>query len=373
MRTGYNLAISSAVAAVSLAGFAAAAQFGHQHQPSSGQQGRHPHWKKENIVRLGPVAKHGLFAEGIETGSGESATWKIRVDARSNQVRAQVTGGGPWYVGNLERSVNPGSIGTFYYSGIQGWPGVYGVVSKNVTRVAVTMNNHQTLNLYPVAAAGRRWIGLLMPLSARAMSFTAYSGKTELARAVSTGALPPVSWLRPGQKGPASQYTFIAKARVPSGSGHHLRWNSAVQAGPTGYCVALIVSLASRQGFLSENCMSPDTAQSAGVKEIVSRPFARWLLGTARPSVAYLKFDLAKGKALRAPAVLVSGQRFFGLALLPRQNVTNWAAYDKAGHRLYGGTGQPKVDRYTGPLAAAGWAANNTCALSSKACPRAHG
>jgi hypothetical protein len=48
------------------------------------------------------------------------------------------------------------------------------------------------------------------------------------------------------------------------------------------------------------------------VKEIVPRSFARWLLGTAKPSVAYLKFELAKGKALRAPAVLVSGQRFWG-------------------------------------------------------------
>ncbi|HEY3903834.1 MAG TPA: hypothetical protein VGM14_08030 [Streptosporangiaceae bacterium] len=48
------------------------------------------------------------------------------------------------------------------------------------------------------------------------------------------------------------------------------------------------------------------------MKEIVPRSFARWLLGTAKPSVAYLKFELAKGKALRAPAVLVSGQRFWG-------------------------------------------------------------
>jgi hypothetical protein len=373
MRTGYNLAISTAVAAVSLAGFAAAGQFGHlQHRGSSGEPGRHhPHWKNERVVRLGPVAKHGLVAEGIVTGNKQEATWKIRVDGSRNQIRTQVTGGGPWYVGNLKQSVNPGSIGTFYNAGIVGWPGLYGVVSKNVTRIAVTMNNHQKLNLYPVTAAGRRWVGLLMPQNGRAMTFTAYSGKTELGRVVNS--FMPVTWLLPGQKGPAGGYKFIHKGRVPSGSGHHLFWNAAVQPGPYGYCLVLNVDIAARQGFVSNDCMSPDTAQSAGVKEIVPRSLARWVLGTAKPSVAYLKFELAKGKELRAAAVLVSGQRFFGLALLPRQTVTSWAAYDKAGHKLYGGTGQPKIDRFVGPLSAGGWADNATCALSTEACQRLHG
>jgi hypothetical protein len=373
MRTGYNLAISTAVAAISLGGFAAVTQFGQlQHHGSSGEAGRHhPHWRNERAVRLGPVAKHGLVAEEIMTGHKQQATLKILVDASRNQVRAQVTGGGPWYVGNLKRSVNPGSIGTFYNAGITGWPGVYGVVSNDVTRVAVTMRNHQKLNLYPVSAAGRRWVGLLMPQSARVMTITAYSGKTELGRVIDS--FMPVTWLLPGQKGPAGEDKVIRKGRVPSGSGHHLLWNAQVQPGPWGFCLALEVSLAARQGFVSNNCISPDTAQSAGVKEIMSRSFARWLLGTAKPSVAYLKFELAKGKAQRAPAVLVSGQRFFGLALLPRQTVTSWAAYDKAGHKLYGGTGQPKIDRFVGPLSAGGWADNATCALSARACQRLHG
>ncbi|HET7014407.1 MAG TPA: hypothetical protein VFI65_10880 [Streptosporangiaceae bacterium] len=368
MRTGYNLAISTAVAAVSLAGFAAVSQVGHlRHHATSGEPGRHTYGKKETIVRLGPIAKHGLFAEGIETGKQRTAIWKLRIDASHNQVRAQVTGEGVWYVGNLKESVNPGSIGTFYNGGIDNWPGVYGVVSNNVTRVAVTLNNHQKLNLYPVAAAGRRWVGLLTPIGIRPATFTAYSGKTELARVVNTSL--PVTWLLPGQKGPAGKFRFINRGRVSSGSGHHLPWNVSLQSGPFGYCLVLDVSIA-HGGFLGSDCMSPDTAKSAGAKALVSRRYARWLLGTAKPSVASLLFTLSGDKTLRVPVVSVGGQRFFGLALPAGLKVVIWAARDKAGHKLYGGFGQPKIDRYTGPLAAGGWADNSTCALSAKACPR---
>lgn len=67
---------------------------------------------------------------------------------------------------------------------------------------------------------------------------------------------------------------------------------------------------------------------------------------------------------LRAPAVLVSGQRFFVVILVHKQEVASCAAYDKAGHELYGGTGSPRIDRYTGPLSAIGWADNVSCRLS---------
>jgi hypothetical protein len=376
MRTGYNLAISTAVAAVSLAGFAAVGQFGHGHQrqASSGEPGRHgTHWRKEQIVRLGPVAKQGVFAEGIESGNQRRAIWIFRVDTRRNQVRAQLTGSGVWYVGNLKESVNPGSIGTFYNGTVDVWSGVYGVVSKNVTRVAVTLTDHEKLNLYPVAAAGRRWVALLTAPSAEAMTFTAYSGKTELAWAVND--VGPVTWLLPGQHGLAKQTSQVNQGSIPAGSGHRLHWSLVAQAGPWGYCLLLTGTFA-HGGFGANDCMSPDTAKSAGVKAVVHGVpprLARWLVGTAKPSVAYLKFKLAGGKTLRARAVLADSQRFFGLPLLAGQDVASWAAYDKAGHKLYGGTGSPKIDRYTGPLSGTGWAGNDPCALSTKACQRAHG
>lgn len=120
--------------------------------------------------------------------------------------------------------------------------------------------------------------------------------------------------------------------------------------------------------------MSPDTAQSAGVKAVITstpRWLARWLLGTAEASVAYLKFGLAGGKALRARAVPVSGQPFLVVALPPGQSIVSRAAYDKAGHKLDGGTGTPKIDTYTGPLSASGWAGIN-CALSDEKLPECH-
>ena len=347
MRIGYNLAISTAVAAVSLAGFAAAAQFGHlhQHHAVTGKPGRpSTHWKKETIVRLGPVAKRGLVAEGIETGDNRTATWKIRVLPRHNMVTGQLTGSGVWYIGNLKKSVNPGAIGTFYNAATNGWPGVYGVVSNDVTRVAVTVGKHQTLNLYPVAAAGRRWVALLTPPgSARPTTFTAYSGKTELAHGINS-AVGPVTWLLPGQHGLAKQARSLGGGKISARSGQELTWSLEAQAGPWGYDLMLNSQLG-HNVFIGIYSMSPDTAKSAGVKQIAnagSPRLARWVLGTAKPSVAYLKFDLAGRKALRASAVLLEGQRFFGLPLAHGPKVTSWAAYDKAGHKLYGGTGLPE-------------------------------
>lgn len=381
MRTGYNLAISTTVAAVSLAGFAAVAQFGngHQHRAVAGKPGRQAtHWKKERIVRLGPVAKHGLVAEGIETGAhGKTATWKIRIDSRHNQVTSQLTGAGRWYVGNLKQSVNPGSIGTFYNAATGDFSGVYGVVSKKVTRVAVTLGNqHQKVNLYPVAAAGRRWVALLTPFSARARTFTAFSGKTELAHSVNAN-VGPVTWLLPGQPGLPKHQMKVSQGTIPVRSGKPLHWSLGANTGPVGYCMVLGGFFGHLgNGFATGDCMSPDTAKSAGVKAVlhsVPPRVARWLLGTAEPSVAYLKFELAGGKTVRVPAVLVHGQGFFVLPLAHGQKVTSWAAYSKAGHKLYGGTGSPKIDRYTGPLAGTGWADNSPCALATQACQRAHG
>ncbi len=372
MRTGYNLAISTAVAAVSLAGFAAVAQLGHlHHQATTGKPGRpSTHWKKETIVRLGPVEKHGLVAEGIDTGDKGTTTWKIRVLPRHNMVTGQLSGGEMWFIGNLTPSINRGAIGTFFNGATDDWPGVYGVVSKDVTRIAVTVGKHQTLNLYPVAAAGRRWVALLTPPGApRAMTFTAYSGKTVLASGVNAGT-GPVTWLLPGQHGLAKQSRPIGAGKIHAKSGV-LRWSLEAQAGPWGYSLDLSSDLGD-SGMVAIVGMSPDTAKSAGVKSIptlFSPNLARFLLGTAKPSVAYLKFELAGGrKALRAPAVLVEGQRFFGVPLAHGAHVTSWAAYDQAGHKLYGGIGAPKIDKYVGPLAGTGWANNIPCQLGTPGC-----
>jgi len=56
--------------------------------------------------------------------------------------------------------------------------------------------------------------------------------------------------------------------------------------------------------------------------------------------------------------------------LVHKQRVASWATYDKAGHTLYGGTGLPKVDRYTEPLSAVGWADNIGYAASIENTPQ---
>jgi len=284
-RTGYHVAVSAAVIAVGLAGFAAVTQLGHmrQHEAPSTKPVRHhhasAHWPKERIVNLGPVAKNGVFAEGIVTGNLDPGTWKIWLDTRHNQIRERASSYGVYRVGKLKESVNPGSIGTFYPFSQVDWAGFYGVVSGNVTKVAVRLNDHQTVNLHPVAAAGRRWVGIITPIGVEPTAFTAYSGNTELGRALNFFS-GTVTWLRPGQNGPATQTVRIGGGRLPNGTGHNSRVNLMVRAGPWGYCLPL--PLAAFPGA----CMSPDTARSSGVKAIVQiSPVTRVLAGTAGPSV----------------------------------------------------------------------------------------
>jgi hypothetical protein len=64
-----------------------------------------------------------------------------------------------------------------------------------------------------------------------------------------------------------------------------------------------------------------------------------WLIGTARPPVAYLRLMLAHSTTLKVPVTVVSGHRFFATRIGAR--VIRWGAFNAAGRELYGGSGPP--------------------------------
>ena len=345
MRIGHRVIAAAAVIVAGAAIAAAVAGLGHmrRHQtapvtPITRQRQRFP---VQRVFKLADHARHGVIAEGTSKGEGWNGTWRIWIDAHTGKIYDGLVGFKRWTVGSLSKSEHVGAIATFHNANIEAWTGTYAAVAPDVTRLVVTLNNGQKVTMYPVAAAGRRWVGLLTPMSVYAVSGHAYAGHTELGHMKTFGGLP-VTWLGPGQTGLLVQSRRIGTGFVPMHS--RQRWWAVVQAGPWGYCISLNPASYDLDPFYS--CITPAQAASPGVKAVAdTRPKerARWLIGTARPSVAYLRLDIADGTSIQVPTVAVDGQLFYALAIVRGQVVVSWGAYDPAGHRVYGGIGSPPV------------------------------
>ncbi len=223
------------------------------------------------------------------------------------------------------------------------WNAVVGVVRSDVTSVLVTMSDGQTLRLRPVTAAGNHWVGLIYwPSAAQVVRVSAYSGGNELGVVlpfIGSQTMPGTyyyNWLHQGPKGPAEQQRVIA-----GGGTGPAAWSASILAGPWGYCAVQQLPIAHG---LRQACWSPQVL-GAGARLLtrVSAPggASTWLVGQARPQAAYLLLDLAGGGRVRVPVIAVSGRSFYALRFSRGQSVASWAAYDAAGHRLYGGRGAP--------------------------------
>jgi hypothetical protein len=346
MRIGYRVSVGAAVVVACAAVAAAMTGLSDLHNshsaPAAPKRHHQVRWPVQRVLRLADRARDGVIAEGTSKGFGWDGRWRIWIDTRTGKVYDGLVGSRRWTVGSLAKSDHVGGIATFHGANIEAWPGVYAVVAPDVTRIVAALNSGQKLTLYPVRAASHRWVGLLLPLGVYVTTETAYSGRTELGHMV-TFSGEPVSWLSPGQSGPAVRSGPVGTGFVPFHS--RIRWSATVQAGPWGYCLSL-------RGFqtigLDADCITFADARVPGVKaEAWSYPKgrARWLVGTAGPAVAYLKLDVADGTTIEVPAVAVDGQRFYALAIVTGQVVVRWGAYDRAGTRLYGGSGEPHVER----------------------------
>ena len=222
------------------------------------------------------------------------------------------------------------------------WNSVYGIVRPDVTRIDFKMSNGPTISVRPVAAAGHRWIGLVFRDGVVITRATAYAGATELAYSVPFigGDLRAgtyfLSWLHPGQRGPAHADRYFA-----SGGPGGRSWNALILAGQFGYCATLEVMVTNGA---RQDCWSVSSLRSS-VRVIMRWGAAsaqpRWIVGTARPAVAYLRLYLAGGGTARVRVTEVSGQNFYAMQIGPGPRILRWGAFDVAGHRLYGGRGAP--------------------------------
>jgi hypothetical protein len=296
-----------------------------------------------------PTRSGGAVVVGAGTIDGRP--WRVTVDSTDAMLCAGVTGlqRSCTGLGGLAHVSGPASLsgaavavpGSFTSFGPPTWNSVFGTVGRNVTRVSVQLLHGATVSLTPVAAAGYRWIGLVLPLSAWIDTVIAYSDSGELAYSVPAhgGLLRPgtyfVTWLRPGQVGPRQAERYLATGGS-GGSG----WDALVAAGPWGYCVSMGIPVSAPQ----ENCLAAGLVAS-GVKVLMrwgSPPAVpRWFIGTAKPDVAFLRLTLASGGSIRISVAEVSGQKFYAMEVGAGQAIVRWGAFSGAGRWLYGGSGAP--------------------------------
>lgn len=306
--------------------------------------------------RVQPQAPHVGKAGLIAQGRYEGYLWRIVVNRARNRLCAGEADLRQSCVElrHLEHLSGPASLSGAVVdvklrqpvggsNGPPVWNGLFGIVRPDVTKIELLLADESVVTVRPVTAAGYRWVGVVLPpYVTSVVEATVYSGDTKIAYSVPYygGELRPgtyfVSWLHPGQPGPSERARYIATG----GSGGN-GWDAFVDAGPWGYCVSLDAPV---PDGAQQNCWSPASlrARARVIMRGGSPPAEpRWMVGTAGPSVAYLRMTLANGRLVKVRVAVFSGQGFYATQIGPGPAIVRWSAYDAAGRRLYGGLGPP--------------------------------
>jgi len=288
----------------------------------------------------------------IASGRIEGRTWRVVVDPGTGRLCAGESGLPQGcaglhglQLGSGLAALSGGDVDAhlrhpFDTFGPPVWNALFGAVQPDVTELVLRLSDGREVSLRPVAAAGKRWVGIVFRPGLDAVRAIAYSGRTELGYSVPFvgGLLRPgsyfVTWLHPGQQGPARAERYVATG----GSGTK-GWGALVIAGPWGYCASLEAPVADGQ---QEDCWPP--AELRNGVTVMIRIAARaanqqWLVGSVSSPVAYLRLMLADRASIRVRATAVSGQRFYGVRV--GASIVRWGAFDAAGRELYGGNGTP--------------------------------
>jgi hypothetical protein len=204
-----------------------------------------------------------------------------------------------------------------------------GQVRDDVSRVSVTLSDQIVLHLRPVTAYGRRWIGLVFPAGVKVVKVTAYSGAAQLAHTTpfvaDDGNYNFLTWLGPGETGPAIVTKAISRKIVPG---------DRLYVGPWGNCVGWTESY---------SCWPLGSLQvSSWVYEYPHAPSTpRSVVMAVRSNVSFMLLNLSNGKSRRVPVVKGAGIGFVAYRITDNPSVLSWGLYNSMGVRLSGGTGPP--------------------------------
>jgi hypothetical protein len=286
------------------------------------------------VQRLGPDAVAGQIARGTIDGQ----RWQVRLMSGKSW-------NGIWQCAPDRRWATDCQIGFGYlwkrhfpfradpvFFGEASNPDLVARVRPDVTVLDARLSDGDVVRLWPVTAYGRRWIGLVLPDGVSVDKVTAYSGSREIAHSVpyiaAYGRYSFLTWLRPGDPGPARATRVVDATVVPG---------DMLNVGPWGTCI----------GYPSAYSCWPvgyrvtDWAQVYPNDSIT--PHSSVI--AVRPDAAYLLLTLTNHRTMRVPVVKGSGVGFVAVKVLAHPSIARWALFNAAGDRLSGGNGPP--DRMT--------------------------
>lgn len=293
-----------------------------------------PHYSVK-VSPPGASARAGLIA----TGSINGWHWQATLSGSGDNVAASFNG----FARMGSVSAAPPLAGQYAsFDGSSDNAGHYayvGPVAKAVRYLTVTLSNGETLTLHPQPWAGQGYVAMVLPTRLQAENAIAYGAHGELGYAIPfnyDGSATFETWLRPGQQGPAVVGTDVGYG----GTGRD-RWFAMAWVGPWGLCERIHEpggggvdgSCQSAGGVSESGLVWGDMGSAVGAPE----------LGQAKADVAYVLVTRSDGSVVRIRAVHLAGYRYGLLAMIrPAKSVVrSWAAYDAAGKRLGGGTGNP--------------------------------
>jgi hypothetical protein len=335
IRRRHRAAVAGGIAMIAAGAVLAPALLdGQQTGRDSVPSGTLPHYS----VKVSPPAK-GAKPGVIATGSINGWHWQATLSGAGGNVGASFNGFGR--MGSVSAAPpQAGEYASFDDSSDNAGRYAYvGPVAKAVRYLTVELSNGQTLTLHPQWWAGQRYVAMVLPSRLEAENAIAYGASGELGYAIPFnygGSATFVTWLRPGQQGPAAAGTDVG-----SGGTGRDRWLVMAWIGPWGLCERVHEpdgggvdgSCESAGGVSESGLVWGDMSSGVGAPE----------LGQAKADVAYVLVTRSDGSAVRIRAVHLAGYRYGLLAMIrPAKSVVrSWTAYDAVGARLGSGTGDP--------------------------------
>jgi hypothetical protein len=233
---------------------------------------------------------------------------------------------------------------------------VVGMVRDDVTAVTVQVAGSPALRLIPVRSLGKRWVGMVVPVTLHVTHMIADGTTGAIGHTVPYSPDPGVgfrtlAWLAPGRPGQARRSIRLPRLEAGPGVRAYLDGPTVVRIGPWGECVAQGLvgqpapcntssdPLAIPRGGIVDaiNCDGADPADVNAADP--PNPKVAYCLAGAAPQVSRVELRLSDGSVHELRPVAVGHARYFAFAL-SRVSLTEWTAFDAAGHQLGTGTGK---------------------------------
>jgi hypothetical protein len=287
---------------------------------------------KVTLTKLKPVARYGVIGAGVTNGH----RWHVTMSGQADNPTAIPSG-----FAEMATSTSPP---------VAGWPAglqeetngsrsaavVWGIVSKDVTHLDISLPDGATVKLTPVRWGGHRWVAVVLPPDLRIVRAVAYAGRTELGYSVPFGTVGLVSWWKPGQVGPRRLTKLI-------GAGHTngISWRDMAEIGPWGYCYTIpggsdcIDSDTNPLLVRAGQVIDPMSCGPIGGGNASTAPTAGLVAAASDVRKVVLKYS--DGSTATFPAAAADG-RLVGYAIPAHLSVVSSVEYGAAG-QVVGHTG----------------------------------